>query len=212
MALRFPVRTASCAEFERAGRDVAARAERLGPGVPAANKWLPVVVHRGGYPNRWQHSTVAYSGPTPIPSNLTAQATTWLLTDSNDTVFKLQTFPDAVNSGAYDIARPIQITWRDGKSWQLNYGAAGELDSVDDLFGNSLAFTWAYGYSGAANVPQAIQTVTLPSQHSIQYTYATVGGPVGGASAPELLTQVQYLDANGVEDLTSYDCCAGRAL
>lgn len=139
------------------------------------------------------------------PANLTAQQTTWTLTDGNDTVYTLKTYLDP-NSGVWDIARPVAIQWRDGHSWTLSYGAIGaydELDKVTDNFGNVASFTWTYGtYS---NNPQAISIVSLPGGYSLNYGYQSVGGAQSGVNIPELLTSVQYLDnTSTVQDSTSY--------
>jgi RHS repeat-associated protein len=135
------------------------------------------------------------------PSNLTAVPTTWVLTDSNDTTYTLQTFPDPV-SGAYWNARPVTMTRRNGVTWNFTYGTENEVSSITDNFGNRITFTWLY--SPVDGKPSAISAASLPGGFGVNYTYSTVASGTG-LSPPDILTNVQYLDNNAVvQDQVSY--------
>jgi RHS repeat-associated protein len=161
-----------------------------------------LVPYTGTLPTNPQTSYTLTIQGSAWPTNLTAQATTWTLTDGNDTVYTLQTYLDP-GSGVYDIARPIQIQWRDGHSWTLSYGAKSsyhELDTVTDNFGNQLNFAWITAAN--TNVPEAIGTVTIgsisaPSGYYIGYNYQSIGGSQGGVSTPDILSSVEYSAPSG---------------
>jgi len=165
----------------------------------------------GGYPNPQTDYTLSIVGYTPSggsltpgwPSSLTAQSTTWTLTDGADTIYTLTTLLDP-NTNAWDIARPTKIAWRDGKTWTLSYGAkSDELDQVTDIYGNVLTFTWSYNPTN--NAPAAIQSVTLPGSYSLKYSYSTLGAMTGGFSSPDIMTEVEYLDNHStIQDSTTY--------
>lgn len=164
---------------------------------------LTLVPYTGAlYPNPQTDYTLSIANS--WPASLTAQQTTWTLQGPDDTIYTLKTFPDPNNGGAFDVARPTAIQWKDGHSWTLNYKATSpyELDTIQDALGNTISLAWIYN---AAGTPAAIQAVTLPGGYSIQYTYSTIGGPQAGVSTPDILAQVQYLDnASVVKDSTTY--------
>ena len=171
--------------------------------VPTSLTLVPYTGNPAGsavYPNPQTDYTLSIVGS--WPANLTAQSTAWTLQGPDDTIYTLTTFADPNNGGAYDIARPTAVQWRDGHTWTLTYGAHNELDQVQDAFGNLITFTWLYS---ANNTPQAIQTATLPSGYSVKYTYSTIGGAQGGVTTPDILTQVKYLDnTSAIKDSTTY--------
>ena len=143
------------------------------------------------------------------PSDPTTVQTTWTLTDSNDTVWTLQTFDDPLTS-KWDIARPTSMTRRGGLTWTFVYGAQNQLISITDSFGKQITFDWLLntylaGEAGFTPTPQAITKAHLPGGYSINYNYNPVAGLPVTEALPQQLVSVQYLDNNGVvQDTVSY--------
>jgi RHS repeat-associated protein len=88
-------------------------------------------------------------------------ATTWTLTDHDDTV---ETY--TVSASGQGLLTSIQA--RNGYTQTLQYNAAGtQLTSVTDSYNRTLTFTYAGGL---------LQTVTTPDGLVLTYTYTAAGG------------------------------------
>ena len=138
----------------------------------------------------------------------------WTVTDADDRVWKLRTFPTLnVSPNRYEIAVPVEIRERDGYKWTLAYDSDGTLQTITDSFGRTFGFTWSYFYSSVyagftKPTPQAIKEISLPGGGKIRYTYdpAPTGSPtVPSTSQIERLVKEEQLDASSnVIDSTTY--------
>lgn len=143
---------------------------------------------------------LALSGAWPTnPGDLRLSASTWTLTGP-EAEWTLSTKLDPVLN-QYVVGTPDTMLERQGPTWSLAYGAAGELDTLTDQFGNQLTFDWVMSTAGAAH-PMAVSEIGLPGGRRLRYSYED---SEGGAVAPERLVAVEWLSPTSVvEDLTRY--------
>jgi RHS repeat-associated protein len=82
---------------------------------------------------------------------------------------------------SYIAGRPLQIVYRGGYTWNLGYGAQGELQSITDNLGRSVTVSWYYGtvYDASTTLPRAVQQITLPDGTTLNYTYESLTGTQG---------------------------------
>lgn len=152
-----------------------------------------------------------------LPSNLATlpnAKTRWRVTDPEDRVWVLETFPQPNRSpGRFGIARPVEMIERDGYSWTFTYGPDNGLQAITDSFGRSITITWHLFYvtalanrPNALPFPEAIKEIAYPDGTKTRYHY----DPPPTAVAPltttiERLIRVEHLDASGtLLDSTTY--------
>ncbi len=151
-----------------------------------------------------------------LPANLAdvqASASTWKLTDGNDTVWTIQT-KVGPNGSVYNTGWPTQKVERGGYSQTFAYASDSSLSSITDAFGRTANFTWAKYYlttlatppAGAIPYPLAVSSIALPDGTTLRYTY----DPPPATSAPSRsmiknLIKVEHLTAgNTVLDSSTY--------
>lgn len=130
-------------------------------------------------------------------STLANAVSKWILQDSSDRIWYLETRPDPI-SGKFIVARPMRMVEPGGREYTFTYSNFFELLAVADNQGNEVAFDWI-----RTTVPVAIGAAHLPDGKSITYVYGTIAAT---GSNPDRLARVEYRDAAGtVVDKTSYD-------
>lgn len=105
-------------------------------------------------------------------------ATTWRLTDRNDTVWTLET-RTGPNGGHFLWGWPTSMVRRSGYSQTFSYGSDGGLDSITDSLGRTASFTWektnittlANPTAGRLPIPARVSSINLPDGTSLSYGY-----------------------------------------
>jgi RHS repeat-associated protein len=98
---------------------------------------------------------------------------TWIVTDSDDTI-------ETYKAGSGQVAYLASIQARNGYTQKLAYNSANQLTSVTDSYGRMLTFTYSSGL---------LQTVTTPDNLVLTYGYNSSGTTAG---VLDRLTSVTY--------------------
>jgi RHS repeat-associated protein len=155
--------------------------------------------------NGYNNITVAYvnsGGGAPNLANIVANGGQFLITTSDGDQIQMNLLQTYQSAPKYGEARPTQIIYRGGYTWNLSYGSAGQVQTISDNLGRTISISW---YSSAVDTsgtvyPLAIQSISLPDGTTLNYAYDSYTGAQGTASSySRLRTYVRSLNGATVD-------------
>jgi len=145
-----------------------------------------------------------FVGTYPGNSSVLSTSTQWLLTDSRNNIWTLQTRMGP-GSTQYNVGKPVSEQRPDGTVLTFGYDANDALTTITDQSGKSVTLAWNLQKTGDTTyTPTTLASVTFANGQSIKYWYEASDG-VASTAFRTRLKKVEYLDDLGViQDSVSY--------
>jgi len=102
-------------------------------------------------------------------------------------------------SNQFMAARPTQIVYRGGYTWNFTYGTRGEVLSITDSYARTISFVWNYTTNGDTSTlyPRAVRSISMPDGTVLVYEYENYSGQTSGSESWARLKTISRFGTNG---------------